>query len=184
MICQYFIYFDILYLNDEKGVSKMISLIVAATENNAIGKNNRMLFHIKEDLLFFKNTTINKTIVMGRKTFEALPGVLPSRKHIVLTRDKDYHVDHPQVEVRYSLEEVLEEIKCSNDEIFIIGGEEIYRQVLERDLADKIYITRIYKTVEEADTFFPEIDEEMFQIMDKKILNEDAIVYVYERVSK
>ena len=126
----------------------MISLIVAATENNAIGKDNKMLFHIKEDLLFFKNTTINKTIVMGRKTFESLPGVLPFRKHIVLSRDKGYNVENQQVEIKHSLEEVLEEIKFSKEEIFIIGGEEIYRQILEKNLADKIYITRIYKTVE------------------------------------
>ena len=89
----------------------MISLIVAATENNAIGKDNKMLFHIKEDLLFFKNTTINKTIVMGRKTFESLPGVLPFRKHIVLSRDKGYNVENQQVEIKHSLEEVLEENK-------------------------------------------------------------------------
>lgn len=162
----------------------MISLIVAATENNAIGKDNKMLFHIKEDLLFFKNTTINKTIVMGRKTFESLPGVLPFRKHIVLSRDKGYNVENSQVEVKHSLEEVLEEIKFSKEEIFIIGGEEIYRQILERNLADKIYITRIYKNVEDADTFFPEIDEKKFQIIDKKILNKDAVVYVYENISK
>lgn len=162
----------------------MISLIVAATENNAIGKDNKMLFHIKEDLLFFKNTTINKTIVMGRKTFESLPGVLPFRKHIVLSRDKGYNVENQQVEIKHSLEEVLEEIKFSKEEIFIIGGEEIYRQILEKNLADKIYITRIYKTVEDADTFFPKIDEEKFQIVDKKVLNKEAIVYVYENVSK
>ncbi|KHS57272.1 hypothetical protein QX51_09205 [Terrisporobacter othiniensis] len=162
----------------------MISLIVAATENNAIGKDNKMLFHIKEDLLFFKNTTINKTIVMGRKTFESLPGVLPFRKHIVLSRDKGYNVENQQVEINHSLEEVLEEIKFSKEEIFIIGGEEIYRQILEKNLADKIYITRIYKTVEDADTFFPKIDEEKFQIVDKKVLNKEAIVYVYENISK
>ena len=162
----------------------MISLIVAATENNAIGKDNKMLIHIKEDLLFFKNTTINKTIVMGRKTFESLPGVLPFRKHIVLSRDKGYNVENQQVEIKHSLEEVLEEIKFSKEEIFIIGGEEIYRQILEKNLADKIYITRIYKTVEDADTFFPKIDEEKFQIVDKKVLNKEAIVYVYENISK
>lgn len=162
----------------------MISLIVAATENNAIGKDNKMLFHIKEDLLFFKNTTINKTIIMGRKTFESLPNVLISRKHIVLTRDKEYKIDNPQVEIRHSLDEVLEEIKSSNEENFIIGGEEIYKQVLEKNLADKIYITRIYKTVEDADTFFPEIDEEKYKIIDKKILNKDAEVFVYENILK
>lgn len=162
----------------------MISLIVAATENNAIGKDNKMLFHIKEDLNFFKNTTINKTIIMGKKTFEALPNVLPHRKHIVLTRNKSYNVDNPQVEIRHSLDEVLEEIKHLDEEIFIIGGEEIYRQVLEKNLGDRIYLTRIYKTVTDADTFFPEIDEEKFSIVDKKRLNKDAVVFVYENIYK
>ena len=119
-----------------------------------------------------------------RKAFESLPGVLPFRKHIVLSRDKGYNVENQQVEIKHSLEEVLEEIKFSKEEIFIIGGEEIYRQILEKNLADKIYITRIYKTVEDADTFFPKIDEEKFQIVDKKVLNKEAIVYVYENISK
>lgn len=162
----------------------MISLIVAVTENNAIGKDNKMLFHIKEDLLFFKNTTINKTIVMGKNTFESLPDVLPHRKHIVLTRDKSYKVDNSQVEIRHSLDEVLKEIKYSSEEIFIIGGEEIYRQVLEKNLADKIYITRIYKTVKDADRFFPEIDGEKFSIVEKKTLNKDAVVFIYENIFK
>lgn len=162
----------------------MISLIVAATQNNAIGKDNKMLFHIKEDLLFFKNTTINKTIVMGRKTFESLQGVLPSRKHIVLTRDKEYKVENSQVYIKHSLDKVLDEIKTSNEEIFIIGGEEIYRQVLQKNLADRLYITRIAKTVEDADTYFPEIDEQKFKIIDKKILTKDAVVYIYENTSK
>ena len=162
----------------------MISLIVAVTENNAIGKDNKMLFYIKEDLLFFKNTTINKTIIMGRKTFESLPRVLPCRKHIVLTRDKDYNVENSDVYIMHSLDKLLEEVKTSNEEIFIIGGEEIYRQVLQRNLADKLYITRIAKTVEDADTYFPEIDEEKFKVIDKKILTKEAVVYIYKNISK
>ena len=161
----------------------MISLIVAATENNAIGKDNQMLFHIKEDLNFFKNTTLNKTIVMGRKTFEALPNVLPQRKHIILTRDKQYNIENSQVKVKHSLDEVIKDITSSKEEVFIIGGQQIYRQILDRDLADKIYITRIHKTVEDADTFFPNIDENKFKVVDKKVLNEDATVYIYEKIS-
>lgn len=162
----------------------MISLIVAATKNNAIGKDNKMLFHIKEDLRFFKETTINKTIIMGRKTYEALPGVLPLRKHIVITRNREYKVDDSQVEVRHSLMEVLEESRKLNEEIFVIGGEEIYRQTLDSNLVDKIYITMIDKVVEDADTFFPEIQKDKFKIVDSKVLTEDVVVFVYENVCK
>lgn len=160
----------------------MISLIVAATKNNAIGKDNKLLFHIKEDLRFFKETTINKTIIMGRKTFEALPGVLPLRTHIVITRNNDYKIDSSQVEIRHSLDEVLEEVRYSNEEIFVIGGEEIFRQTLYKGVVDKIYLTRIDKTVEDADTFFPEISDDNFEVVDRKVLTDDATVFVYEKI--
>ena len=162
----------------------MISLIVAATKNNAIGKDNKLLFHIKEDLRFFKETTINKTIIMGRKTFEALPGVLPLRKHIVITRNNDYKIDSSQVEIRHSLDEVLEEVRYSNEEIFVIGGDEIFRQTLDKGVVDKIYLTRIDKTVEDADTFFPEISDDNFEVVDRKVLTDDATVFVYENIIK
>lgn len=162
----------------------MISLIVAATKNNAIGKDNKLLFHIKEDLRFFKETTINKTIIMGRKTFEALPDVLPLRKHIVITRNNDYKIESSQVEIRHSLDEVLEEVRYSNEEIFVIGGEEIFRQTLDKGVVDKIYLTRIDKTVEDADTFFPEISDDNFEIVDRKVLTDDATVFVYEKIIK
>lgn len=160
----------------------MISLIVAVSKNNAIGKNNKLLFHIKEDLAFFKKTTLNKTMVMGRKTFESLPGVLPSRKHIVITRDKNYNVDHPQVEIRYDLNEVLKEYNNSQKELFIIGGGEIYKQAIESGLVDKIYITKVDKVVENADTFFPNISEDIYDMINFKILSKDATVYIYKKI--
>ena len=158
----------------------MISLIVAISKNRAIGKDNKLLFHIKEDLNFFKKTTLNKTVIMGRKTFESLPGVLPSRKHIIITRDESYAVDHPQVEIRHSLMDVLEEFKNSNHEAFIIGGGEIYRQAIESGLVDKIYLTKVDECVKDADTFFPEISEDEFEIVNMKILTKNATVYIYK----
>ena len=160
----------------------MISLIAAVDKNNAIGKDNKLLFHIKEDLLFFKETTINHTIIMGRKTFEALPGVLPLRKHIILTRDKSYKVNDPQVKIKSSLKSILEDLKDKDEEVFIIGGGEIFKQVMESGLVDKIYLTKINKYVEGADTFFPQIPNDKFKVMSTKSLTEDAKVFVYERI--
>ena len=160
----------------------MISLIAAVDKNNAIGKDNKLLFHIKEDLLFFKETTINHTIIMGRKTFEALPGVLPLRKHIILTRDKSYKVNDPQVKIKSSLKSLLEDLKDKDEEVFIIGGGEIFKQVMESGLVDKIYLTKINKSVEDADTFFPQIPNDKFKVMSTKSLTEDAQVFVYERI--
>ena len=159
----------------------MISLIAAVDKNNAIGKDNKLLFHIKEDLLFFKETTINHTIIMGRKTFEALPGVLPLRKHIILTRDKSYKVNDPQVKIKSSLKSILEDLKGKDEEVFIIGGGEIFEQVMESGIVDKIYLTKINKSVEDADTFFPQIPNDKFKVIDTKSLTEDAKVFVYER---
>ena len=160
----------------------MISLIAAVDKNNAIGKDNKLLFHIKEDLLFFKETTINHTIIMGRKTFESLPGVLPLRKHIILTRDKSYKVNDPQVKIESSLKSLLEDLKDKDEEVFIIGGGEIFEQVMESGLVDKIYLTIINKSVEDADTFFPQIPNDKFKVIDTKSLTEDAKVFVYERI--
>ena len=160
----------------------MISLIAAVDKNNAIGKDNKLLFHIKEDLLFFKETTINHTIIMGRKTFEALPGVLPLRKHIILTRDKNYKVNNPQVKIKFSLKSLLEDLKDKDEEVLIIGGGEIFEQVMESGIVDKIYLTKINKSVEDADTFFPQIPNDKFKVMSTKSLTEDAQVFVYERI--
>lgn len=161
----------------------MISIIVATSENNAIGKDNKLLFHVKEDLNFFKKTTLHKTIIMGRKTFESLPGVLPLRKHIVITRDTNYKVDHPEVEVRHSLIDVLKELDSPNKEIFVIGGGEIYKQAIESGLVSKIYLTKIDKTVKDADTFFPELDPSQFELVNVRILAKEASLHIYKSIN-
>lgn len=126
-----------------------LSIIVAATRNNAIGRNGDMLFHISNDLKNFKAITMGKPIVMGRKTFESFPkGALPGRRNIVITRNPSYSA--PGIEPAASLDEALA-IAADSPEVMIIGGGDIYRQAFP--MAQKLYLTVIDATVEDADTF-------------------------------
>ena len=133
----------------------MISIIVAVANNNVIGGDNKLLWHISDDLKRFKKITSGNTIAMGRKTFESLPGVLPNRKHIIITRDESYSVDNSSVEVIHNIQDIINSFKNSAVELFIIGGGEIYNQFI--DSVDKIYLTKVLKDFE-GDTTFPEID--------------------------
>lgn len=137
----------------------MISIIVAVAQNGAIGKNNNLLWHLPDDMAFFKQKTKGHAIITGRKNYESIPEKfrpLPNRTNIVVSRQSDYHA--PGSIVVSNLEEAISTaLKISNDEIFIIGGGEIYRQALP--LVDKIYLTRVNHTFE-ADTFFPEFNAE------------------------
>ncbi len=134
----------------------MISLIVAASANNAIGKNNQLLWHLPKDLKFFKNTTWGMPVVMGRKTFAAVGKPLPGRTNIVITSNKNFTAD--QVVTATSLEKALQVATETNGkEIFIIGGGEIYKQAMP--IADRIYMTRVHANLE-ADTFFPDFSAE------------------------
>ena len=133
----------------------MISLIVAASTNNAIGKNGQLLWHLPSDLQFFKNTTWGMPVIMGRKTFESVNKVLPGRINIVITSQPDWKVD--AVIAVQSLDQAIAKAQETNcKELFVIGGGEIYKQVMET--ADKIYMTRVHEILD-GDTFFPELDE-------------------------
>lgn len=132
----------------------MISIIVAVAKNNVIGGDNKLLWHVPEDLKRFKEITSGNIIIMGRKTFESLPGVLPNRKHIVITRDASYSVAHPQVEVIHNVEDIINRFKNSPVEVFIIGGGEIYNRFIQD--AEKIYLTKIFEDFE-GDTTFPNL---------------------------
>lgn len=134
----------------------MLSIIVATAQNNAIGKDNDLLWRIPGDLKRFKQITEGHTIIMGRKTFLSLPKVLTNRHHVILTRDRNFKLNDPNVEVVHSLQDVLEKHKTSNDEAFIIGGGEIYSAFLPH--SKKLYLTKVYKDFD-ADTFFPDLDE-------------------------
>lgn len=137
----------------------MISIIVAIAKDNVIGKDNKLLWHISEDLKRFKRITTNKKMIMGRKTFESLPGVLPNREHIIITRDKTFNVDSENVTISYDLDSLIKKYSKAEDEIFVIGGAEIYKQFLPH--ADKLYLTKIDEAFE-GDTYFPEIDYNNF----------------------
>jgi len=137
-----------------------ISLIVAASENNAIGKNNQLLWNLPNDLKFFKNKTWGMTVVMGRKTFEAVNKTLPGRVNIVITTQENWKA--PNVWVAKNLDDALKQAATTNcKEIFIIGGGEIYKQSME--IAGRIYMTRVHAELS-GDTFFPVIDETKWQL--------------------
>ena len=139
----------------------MIALIVAADENNAIGFQNKMLWHLPNDLKFFKNKTWGMPIIMGRKTMESLGKPLPGRHNVVISSQKDLILKG--VTVVHDLNEAITEAKTANvNEIMIVGGGEIYKQAIE--FADTIYLTRVHATVEEADTYFPVIDSALFEL--------------------
>ena len=142
----------------------MLSIIVAIANNNAIGKDNSLLWHIPEDLKRFKEITSNHKILMGRKTFQSLPGVLPNRHHVVLTRDKSFTVDSDSVSVIYNLEDLLKQYENSSEEVFVIGGGEIYKLLLP--YAKKLYLTKVHKDFV-GDTFFPQIDMNEWEVIHK-----------------
>ena len=138
----------------------MISLIVAASSNNAIGKNNQLLWHLPKDLKFFKNTTWAMVVIMGRKTFESVNKPLPGRVNIVITSRQDWSAEG--VWVAKDLDDAITQAKTTNcKEIFVIGGGEIYKQAMP--VADKIYMTRVHAEIE-GDTFFPVIDETVWTL--------------------
>lgn len=140
-------------------IHNMLSIIVAASSNNAIGNNNELLYRVPNDMKRFKELTTGHTIIMGRNTFESLPkGALPNRRNIVLSRQED--IQYVGAEVFPSLEEALDHCN-SDEEIFIIGGEQVYKQALDK--SDRIYLTRIEDITQEADAFFPEIEEEKWE---------------------
>ena len=108
----------------------MISIIVAIANDNVIGKDNKLIWHISEDLKRFKRITNNHKMIMGRKTFQSLPGVLPNREHIIITRDSNFNVDSNQVSICHDLDSLIKKYENSEEEVFIIGGAEIYTQFL------------------------------------------------------
>ena len=136
----------------------MIILIAAISKNNEIGKNNQLLWHLPDDFKRFKTLTTGHYIIMGRKTFESFPKPLPNRTHIIISRQKNYAVEN--CIVVSSLEEAIK-VCPKNEDIYIIGGGEIYKQSI--DFADKLEITLVDNDFE-ADTFFPEIDENKWKL--------------------
>lgn len=137
----------------------MINLIVAIAENNAIGIAGDLLCHLPNDLKHFKEITTGATVVMGKNTFFSLPRrPLPNRRNIVLTTDTEFAYEN--TEVAHSIEQ-LYTLLNDEEEVFIIGGGKVYEQFI--NTVDKLYVTHIHHTWEDADTFFPKIDPDTWQ---------------------
>lgn len=159
----------------------MLSIIVAVAQNNIIGGDNKLLWHVSNDLKRFKEITSGHTIIMGRKTFESLPGVLPNRNHIIITRDENYTVDNPNVEVIHNIDEIINRFKNTSEMAFIIGGGEIYKQVIHN--VDKIYLTKIHKDFE-GDTEFPTINFDDWTVsFNSEIFTDSTSMLRYEFIN-
>jgi len=155
----------------------IVSLVVAAAENDAIGKNNQLLWNLPNDMRFFKNVTWGMPVLMGRKTFHALNDKpLPGRLNIVLTTQKDWKADG--VIVLNKMEDAIF-FANQNDynELMIIGGGEIYKLLMPH--ANRIYITRVHATFEKADTFFPKIDIKKWKLVSNQDFYKDE-KHVYD----
>ena len=148
----------------------MFSLIVAVGKNNEIGKNNQLLWHIPEHLKNFKKITTGKTVIMGRNTYKSIGRALPNRTNIVLSRNfletdekvkedkKKYENETTKLEFYDDFQKVIEKYKDLKEEIFIIGGGEIYKKSLEMGIIKRIYMSRVDFSDNEADAYFPKID--------------------------
>ncbi|MBN1413468.1 MAG: dihydrofolate reductase [Bacteroidales bacterium] len=147
---------------------KKISIIVAVAENNAIGKDNKLLWHISADMRLFKHITTSHTVIMGKNTFLSLPKrPLVNRRNIVISDNPDDR--YAGCEMAYSIDEAIQ--KCDNKkENFVIGGASIYRQFLP--FAQKLYVTKIHKSFD-ADTYFPELSSHEWEITERKDVTDD-----------
>ena len=158
-----------------------LTMIAAIGKNNELGKDNDLIWHFKEDMKFFREQTSGNPIVMGRKTFESLPKLLPERKHIVLSRKKEGFPE--EVIIINSKEDLLKWIENYEDEVMVIGGATIYNQLL--DYSDKLVLTEIDAYENKADAFFPVFNKDNYEIKQLgKEIEENNIKYkhlVYTR---
>ena len=151
-------------------VKNELTIIAAASTNNVIGFNNKLIWNIPSDLKRFKELTLGHSVIMGRKTFESLPNPLPKRRNIIVTKNKDY--SRNGIEVTSNIEDAIDLCK-SDSQPFIIGGGEIYSQTIE--IVDKIELTRVYKDYQ-GDAFFPDIPLDKFELANELVnyLDDDS----------
>ena len=149
----------------------MLSIIVAVAKNNVIGKDNQLIWHLPEDLKRFKRLTTNHTIIMGRKTFESLGGILPDRMHIILSRNPDFNIDSDYVKVVHSLLE-LQDYMEDEEEHFVIGGAIIYNLLMP--YCKKMYVTQLDKDFE-GDAIFPKINENTWEEISREVGPDDGL---------
>lgn len=158
----------------------MLSIIVAIANNNVIGKDNKLIWHLPEDLKRFKKITTGHTIIMGRKTFESLGRVLPKRKHVILCNDMELNIDNENVIVLEDIS-LLKEYIDSEEENFVIGGATIYKLLLP--FAQKMYITKIDEDFV-GDVYFPKINEEEWKIIqEEQGIKNEANPYDYKYIT-
>jgi dihydrofolate reductase len=137
-------------LSLSQSINMIISIVVAVSKNNVIGKDNQLLWKLSDDLKRFKKLTTNHCIVMGRKTYDSIGKALPNRTNIIITKNKNFHID--DAIILHNIQDVIEYAKSKNEtELFIIGGGEIYKQALE--ITNKIYLTKVDVDID-GDTFF------------------------------
>lgn len=159
----------------------MFTLIAAVGRSNELGKDGDLIWHLSPDMKFFRKTTSGHTIIMGRKTFNSLGRVLPNRHHVVLTHADDSYFPE-EVEVMHSFEDVYTKYCDSDEDVFVIGGGEIYR--LFYPYADKMYLTQVNETYCNADTYFPEIEERDWKIRDVEQIEEDGVQAVIREYTR
>lgn len=159
-----------------------ISMIAAVGKNLELGKDNKLLWNLPNDLKFFKKITNGKIVIMGKNTFKSLPKILPNRTNVVLTFPNDLEKFPEEVIVLHSIDEVLKKYQDYNEEIFIIGGASIYKQFI--DFADTLYLTEVDDNID-ADVYFPKFNKDLYK---KEIIgkNNDGDIYynhvVYRRI--
>ena len=148
----------------------MFSIIVAIGKNNEIGKNNKLLWHIPEDLKKFKEITLGKTVIMGKNTYENIGKSLLDRHNIVLSKNSKLFSNNcnEKLEIYDDFSKIVEKYKNSDDEVFIIGGAQVYKKALELGIIEKLYISHINFSDNEADTYFPEIDCNMWKKVEEE----------------
>lgn len=148
----------------------MFSIIVAIGKNNEIGKKNKLLWHISEDLKKFKEITSGKTVIMGRKTYESIGKPLPNRHNIVLSKNLKMFSNNcnKKLEIYDDFSKIVEKYKNSAEEVFIIGGAQIYKKALELKIIEKLYISHIEFSDNEADVYFPEIDYNVWEKVEEE----------------
>jgi len=157
----------------------MLSIIVAKAKNNVIGKDNKLIWHLPEDLKRFKTLTTGHNIIMGRKTFESLGRVLPNRFHVILCNDMELNIDDENVEVLEDIS-LLDKYINSDEENFVIGGATIYKLLMP--YCKKMYITEIDKDFE-GDVYFPEIDSSEWKVTEKEESNDTNNYFEYKYVT-
>ena len=155
------------------------NIIVAIADNNAIGRNNELLWHISEDMRFFRRTTLGSPVIMGRKTFESIGRALPGRVNVVISRGFS---TGEEVEVVGSLEQAYKVAESTNlEKCFVMGGGQIYAQALPS--ADRLIVTHVHTVIDDADTFFPPIDPQEWKVSQRsELFTDEETGYTFEFV--